>query len=85
MRERLRLGIEGDERFLLFSSPKGLPMYPSSITTWWRKRLKKYELPYITFHELRHTSATLLINQGVHMKTISARLGHYKHKPVLVD
>lgn len=35
-------------------------------------------LPHITFHELRHTSATLLINQGVHMKTISARLGHSK-------
>ncbi|CAH2713182.1 hypothetical protein BACCIP111895_00317 [Neobacillus rhizosphaerae] len=28
------------------------------------------------FHALRHTSATLLINQNVHMKTISSRLGH---------
>ncbi|WP_334297385.1 tyrosine-type recombinase/integrase [Anaerosolibacter carboniphilus] len=27
------------------------------------------------FHDLRHTSATLLINQGVHAKVISARLG----------
>lgn len=53
-------------------------MYPSTITSWWKERLEKYELPHITFHELRHTSATLLINQGVHMKTISARLGHSK-------
>ncbi|WHY98845.1 tyrosine-type recombinase/integrase [Peribacillus simplex] len=53
-------------------------MDPKSITRWWNKRLKKYKLPVITFHELRHTSATLLINQGAHMKTISARLGHSK-------
>jgi integrase len=28
------------------------------------------------FHDLRHTSATLLLNQGVHAKIISSRLGH---------
>nr|WP_238333145.1 tyrosine-type recombinase/integrase [Brevibacillus laterosporus] len=31
---------------------------------------------YIRFHDLRHTSATILINQGVHAKIISERLGH---------
>ncbi|MEI1420927.1 site-specific integrase [Bacillus cabrialesii] len=79
-KERLLLGDkwEGGDRFLLFSTDIGKPMHPTSVTSWWRKRLKKYELPSITFHELRHTSATLLINQGVHMKTISARLGHSK-------
>ncbi|USK34979.1 tyrosine-type recombinase/integrase [Bacillus sp. F19] len=81
-KERLCLGDkwEGFVRFLLFSTWDGKPMYPSSITAWWRKKLKIFGLPSITFHELRHTSATLLINQGVHvhMKTISARLGHAK-------
>ncbi|MHA7583409.1 tyrosine-type recombinase/integrase [Paenibacillus vandeheii] len=33
-------------------------------------------LRYIRFHDLRHTSATLLINQGVHEKIISERLRH---------
>jgi integrase len=80
IRQKLRAGDcwEGGSRFLLFSSDLGKQMDPKSITRWWNKRLKKYELPVITFHELRHTSATLLINQGVHMKTISARLGHSK-------
>jgi integrase len=79
-KEKLRLGDKwnGKERFLLFTTWDGEPMYPSSISSWWKKRLKKYGLPPITFHELRHTSATLLINEGVHMKTISARLGHSK-------
>nr|WP_309251796.1 tyrosine-type recombinase/integrase [Brevibacillus laterosporus] len=31
---------------------------------------------YIRFHDLRHTSATILINQGVHAKIISERHCH---------
>jgi integrase len=33
-------------------------------------------IKYIRFHDLRHTSATLLLNQGVHAKIISSRLCH---------
>ena len=33
-------------------------------------------LDYLTFHELRHTSATYLINKGVNPKAVSQRLGH---------
>jgi integrase len=38
--------------------------------------LKKAELPDIRFHDLRHTSATLLLSQGVHPKVVQERLGH---------
>lgn len=33
-------------------------------------------LPDIRFHDLRHTSATLLLSQGVHPKVVQERLGH---------
>lgn len=36
----------------------------------------KYYLPVISFHKLRHTSATLLIGQNTDIRTVSARLGH---------
>lgn len=37
----------------------------------------KSKLPtYTTLHGLRHTSATLLIAQGMDIKTVSSRLGH---------
>ncbi|MFJ7512573.1 site-specific integrase [Peribacillus simplex] len=67
---------EGGEYEFLFSSWQGKPMHPSSITTWWSRFKKRYNLPQIRFHDLRHTSATLLINSGVHAKIISSRLGH---------
>jgi len=34
------------------------------------------KLPDITFHDLRHTHATLLLEQGVHPKIVQERLGH---------
>jgi integrase len=40
--------------------------------------VKKAGLPPIRFHDLRHTSATLLLQRGVNIKAVSARLGHTK-------
>ncbi|RNB70759.1 MULTISPECIES: site-specific integrase [Brevibacillus] len=67
---------EGGDRFFVFSSWNGKPLYPSSVKTWWSRFTKRHKLKYIRFHDLRHTSATLLINKGVHAKIISERLGH---------
>lgn len=38
--------------------------------------IKKLGLPMIRFHDLRHTHATLLIQQNVNVKLISEWLGH---------
>ncbi len=38
--------------------------------------LASAELPAIRFHDLRHTSATLLLAAGVHPKIVQERLGH---------
>jgi integrase len=32
--------------------------------------------PRIRFHDLRHTSATLLLGEGVHPKVVAEMLGH---------
>lgn len=37
---------------------------------------ENFKLPVISFHKLRHTSATLLIGQNTDIRTVSARLGH---------
>lgn len=40
------------------------------------KQKAELTLPNVTFHGLRHTSATLLIAQAVDPRTVAARLGH---------
>lgn len=74
--ERLKVGDRWQGSDRLFVTWDGAPMHPDSISNWFRKFLKRHELPLIPFHSLRHTSATLLIAQNVPTKTVSARLGH---------
>lgn len=68
--------LEWPDHFFIFANEFGKPIRPDSISQWWRRFTSKYKLKHIRFHELRHTSATLLINEGVHAKVISERLGH---------
>lgn len=37
---------------------------------------KRYELREVSLHSLRHTNATLRIQQGINVQAISGRLGH---------
>ncbi|MET3657894.1 tyrosine-type recombinase/integrase [Sporosarcina psychrophila] len=60
----------------VFCQLNGTHMYPSSPTNRWSKFLKKHNFKYIRLHDLRHTSASILIAQGEHAKVISERLGH---------
>ena len=39
--------------------------------------LKRAGLPRIRFHDLRHTCATMALQNGVDVKTVSSMLGHY--------
>ena len=41
------------------------------------KILKDAGLEHIRFHDLRHTFATLALQNGVDIKTVSSMLGHY--------
>ncbi|MGI2295108.1 tyrosine-type recombinase/integrase [Paenibacillus sp. GXUN7292] len=77
-KERLKLGDlwKGGDRNFVFTVLDGKPMSPYSVNGFWTSFTKKHNLRYIRFHDLRHTSATLLLNSGVHAKVISDRLGH---------
>ena len=62
---------------LIFVQPDGNPHNPSWTAHLIRKYIPLAQLsPKITFHSLRHTHATMLIQAGVHFKVIQARLGH---------
>lgn len=74
--ERHRLGNIWKPSDRLFTTWDGEPMNPDTITDWFAKFIKKHNLPYVTFHGLRHTNVSLLIADGVDVRTIASRVGH---------
>ena len=62
----------------MFPSPRTGEMYhPDSIVNLHRKILKRAGLEPLRLHDLRHTFATLALQNGVDIKTVSGMLGHY--------
>ncbi len=62
----------------MFPSPVTDTMYhPDAIGRIHQSLLKKAGIEHIRFHDLRHTFATLALQNGVDIKTLSGMLGHY--------
>ena len=66
-----------DNPYLFPSSKTGGMYYPDSVVLLHRRVLKRARLPHIRFHDLRHTFATMALQNGVDAKTLSCMLGHY--------
>lgn len=75
--ERLALGPAWQNNDLVFPNAVGGPMEGRFVLRhYFRPLLKRWGLPPIRFHDLRHTTATLMLSQGIHPKVVSEMLGH---------
>ncbi len=74
--ERLVAGPGWCDHDLVFATPEGKPIDPNHLKRNFATLIKRAKVPLICIHELRHTHATLLFEQGVNAKVISERLGH---------
>lgn len=76
---RLKLGIgKMPDDALLFSDLAGNPRSLYAASQAWRAAAESAGVSGTTFHALRHTHASQLIDAGVDIMTISRRLGHTK-------
>jgi integrase len=55
---------------------KGGYLHKGNLRTVFLRVLRRGKLPAIRFHDLRHTSATLLLLKTKNVKAVSCRLGH---------
>lgn len=68
----------------IFCQADGSRMYPDTVTAKFKDIIRNYNaqcapddrLPDISLHGLRHTAASVLINQHTDIATVSKRLGH---------
>lgn len=77
LEERLQAGPGWQDHDLVFTNTVGNALDPTNFYRYqYKPLLKRAGLPYIRFHDLRHSAATLLLLSGVHPKVVSEMLGH---------
>lgn len=78
---RLNAGVGwGNDDGLIFTTVDGRPIDGVGLTKRFQRLLAAAGLPRRTFHELRHSSATIMLAQGVTLDEIRKVLGHTDRK-----
>ena len=69
----------------VFPSPvkEGEPRNPDSLYGRFQKILKRAQCKKVRFHDLRHTFATMALENGMDIKTLSAMIGHISAETTL--
>ena len=75
-KEMLVAGDKWQDYNLIFPTPIGTPLDCSNVLKAYKKCLKEAGLPNLRFHDLRHTAATLMLQEGINPKIVQERLGH---------
>lgn len=76
-KEKLKKGDIWQDKGFVFTQWNGEPMNTYTVSHWFPKFLEEHNLKKITFHQLRHTYATLLLTVGkLDIKSVSKLLGH---------
>jgi integrase len=76
LEERLLVGVDFSDEGLVFHHPDGSCLRPDAVSAQFVRRIDRQGLPRLTLHGLRHTWATLALEQGIHPRVVQERLGH---------
>lgn len=57
-------------------STRGLPIHPNSLRAAWEKARDAAGIPWLKFHDLRHTGLTIFAQQGATLAELLHRGGH---------
>jgi integrase len=77
LEERLRASTAWRDHDLVFPSQLGTPIDPVTLRAHFKRLLESAGLPATTrFHDLRHTAASLMLDDGATIADVSAILGH---------
>lgn len=76
--DREREAFEGDypQHPYVMVGPEGRPLHPDTITARFNRLVDRAGVRRIRLHDVRHTYATLAMDNGQNVKTLSERIGH---------
>ena len=73
---RLRLGSGYHNNDYIFKNPNGVPYRPDSLTRSFKRALVRHGVPQMRYHDLRHSTASILVDKGWDINSIKEWLGH---------
>src|SRR5262249_28166075 len=76
LEERIKMGDKWHETGFVFTTPIGTPLEPRNVLRQYHAALKTAKLPRMRFHDLRHSCASILLAQGIPLRTVMEVLGH---------
>ena len=71
-----RLGSGYHDNDYIFKNPNGMPYRPDSLTRSFKRALARHGLPDMRYHDLRHSTASILVDKGWDINDIKEWLGH---------
>ena len=74
--DRLKAGSSWTDHDLVFATRHGSPIERTEDWRAWKAILRQAHVRDARVHDARHTAATLLIEQGVHIRVVQEILGH---------
>lgn len=75
-KELAKIGLQANESTPVCCSNVATWFNVDRFQHWWNNWRNAHGFQGLKFHELRHTQATLLLANGVDVKTVQSRLGH---------
>ena len=73
---KLRLGSNYHDNDYIFKHPNGVLYRPDSLTRSFKRALARYGFPQMRYHDLRHSTASILVDKGLDINDIKEWLGH---------
>jgi integrase len=74
--EQLEAGPLWHDTGYVFTTHRGGPIHPRNALGWWHQLTEAAGIGRRRFHATRHTTAVLLLDQGVPLEVVSAVFGH---------
>ena len=71
-----RLGSGYHHSDYIFTHNNGIPYDPGNLTRSFKRALARHGLPPMRFHDLRHSTASILVDKGWDINSIKEWLGH---------
>lgn len=71
-----RLGSGYHMNDYIFKNANGMPYRPDSLTRSFKRALARHGLPQMRYHDLRHSTASILVDKGWDINDIKEWLGH---------